>query len=190
MWKATHVRLLHYLASDLAPDDCMSLSNIDGFLTAIVLSPEHTPFDGWLPAIWGHEEPRFVSDEERRLVVGSIIGRHNEIAAYFDANAGSVGPNFFDRVDGQISTAGWAKGFFDAIALHREAWEPLINHPEARVLLALLLLLDGDSDLREADDDPDVWDKISEVAPHTILTCVSGIHSFWNEMRNRYPVVE
>jgi hypothetical protein len=32
--------LNRYLNSDLSPDDCMGLSDLDGFLTAIVIGPE------------------------------------------------------------------------------------------------------------------------------------------------------
>jgi hypothetical protein len=44
--------LADYLLSDHAPDDCMGLSDLDGFLTDIVVRPELTPPGEWLPVIW------------------------------------------------------------------------------------------------------------------------------------------
>ena len=34
-----------YLMSDHAPDDCMGLSDLDGFLTGVVVGPELIPFE-------------------------------------------------------------------------------------------------------------------------------------------------
>ena len=42
-----------YLMSDHAPDDSMGLSDLDGFLTGVVVGPELIPPSEWLPAIWG-----------------------------------------------------------------------------------------------------------------------------------------
>jgi yecA family protein len=48
--------LADYLDSDLSPDDCMGLSDLDGFLTAIFVGPELIMPSEWLPIIWGDEE--------------------------------------------------------------------------------------------------------------------------------------
>ena len=45
-----------YLCSDRAPDNCMGLSALDGFLTGIVVGPEPVPPSEWLPVIWDDEE--------------------------------------------------------------------------------------------------------------------------------------
>src|ERR1700692_2960239 len=97
MERASHLTLVRYLTADLAPDDCMTLSGIDGFLTAIVIGPEHIPCAEWLSVIWAHEEPEFVSEQERHEVYESIIGRRDEIAAYFNGHAGKIEPSLFNR---------------------------------------------------------------------------------------------
>ena len=43
--------------SDHAPDDRMGLSDLDGFLTGIVVGPELILPSEWLPVIWGGQEP-------------------------------------------------------------------------------------------------------------------------------------
>jgi yecA family protein len=68
-----------YLMSDHAPDDSMGLSDLDGFLTGIVVGPELIPPSEWLPVIWGGEEPVFQTEDEMRTVLGTIMGRYNEI---------------------------------------------------------------------------------------------------------------
>ena len=51
-----------YLDSDQSPDDCIGLSDLDGFLTAIVVGPELVISGEWLPMIWGDEEPELESE--------------------------------------------------------------------------------------------------------------------------------
>ena len=48
-----------YLMSDHAPDNGMGLSDLDGFLTGIVVGPELILPSEWLPVIWGGDEPEF-----------------------------------------------------------------------------------------------------------------------------------
>ena len=59
-----------YLMSDLAPDESMGLSDLDGFLTGIVVGPELISPSEWLPVIWGGEEPEFQTDAEKRGILG------------------------------------------------------------------------------------------------------------------------
>ncbi len=66
-----------YLMSDHAPDDSMGLSDLDGFLTGVVIGPELIPPSEWLPVIWGGEEPEFETGVEMRTVLGTIMGRFN-----------------------------------------------------------------------------------------------------------------
>src|SRR5215217_7066628 len=64
-----------FLMSDASPEDCMQLSELDGFLTGIAIGPELVMPSEWLPAIWGGEEPVFEDDEQARTVIGMIMGR-------------------------------------------------------------------------------------------------------------------
>ena len=52
-----------YLMSDHAPDDSMGLSDLDGFLTGVVVGPELILPSEWLPVIWGGAEPEFETAE-------------------------------------------------------------------------------------------------------------------------------
>jgi uncharacterized protein len=71
--------LEQYLVSDLSPDDCMGLFDLDGFLTGIVVGPELILPSEWLPMIWRNEEPAFESAGEAESIISLIMGRYNEI---------------------------------------------------------------------------------------------------------------
>jgi hypothetical protein len=41
-----------------------------------------------------------------------------------------------------VAASDWAAGFLDAVALRAKAWEPLINHRQAKIMLAPVFVLD------------------------------------------------
>ncbi len=57
-------KLDDFLMSERAPDDCMQLSDLDGFLTAIAIGPELIMPSEWLPMIWGEGEPVFENTDD------------------------------------------------------------------------------------------------------------------------------
>jgi len=50
-----------YLDSDLSPDDCMGLSDLDGFLIGTVVGQELIMPTEWRPMVWGDKDPEFES---------------------------------------------------------------------------------------------------------------------------------
>src|SRR5690349_575326 len=120
-----------YLDSDLAPDDCMGLSDLDGFLTGIVIGPSLILPSEWLPVIWGNDEPEFASETQGRTVINLIMSRYNEIAAGFNTDPETFEPIFFRWPTGEVIVTDWAAGFVDAIEVRRMDWEPLFSHRRA-----------------------------------------------------------
>jgi yecA family protein len=55
----------HFLMSDAAPDNGMALSDLDGFLTGILVGPDLIMPSEWLPHVWGGEEPVFEGTNRR-----------------------------------------------------------------------------------------------------------------------------
>ena len=52
--------------SDRAPYGSMGLSDLDGFLTGIVVGPELIMPSEWLPVILGGDEPEFANGSRRQ----------------------------------------------------------------------------------------------------------------------------
>jgi uncharacterized protein len=127
--------------SDHAPNDSMGLSDLDGFLTGIVVGPELILPSEWLPVIWGGEEPVFQTEDEMRTVLGTIMGRYNEIVACLNTDPDDLDPIFLEGPEGEVIASDWADGFIDAVALRPMAWKPLMEHDRAGILMAPLFLL-------------------------------------------------
>ena len=166
-----------YLMSDHAPDDSMGLSDLDGFLTGIIVGPELILPSEWLPIIWGGAEPEFASDDEMRAVLGVIMARYNEIVACLKCNPDEFDPVFWEGPEGGLIASDWAAGFLDAVALRSQAWEPLLQDTQARLLMAPLFVLSGDIEIRDdAVDENELLATAAEMIPDSIL----GIQNFWH----------
>jgi uncharacterized protein len=178
-----------FLMSDRSPEDSMGLSGLDGFLAGIAVGPELFLPSEWLPAVWGGAEPAFGSAEEARSILGAIMGRYNEVTRLLDAAPDEFDPVFWEGPDGQAIVTDWAAGFLDAAMLRAKAWEPLVRHAAAGVLMVPLLVLGA--------DDPEHLpfgvrppprgevEALHAAGAEIIPDCVVGIHGFWRERRTR-----
>jgi uncharacterized protein len=174
-----------YLMSDRSPDDCMMLSDLDGFLTGVVISPELIPPSEWLPVIWGGEEPEFESMNQMQTIIGTIMAHYDEIATCFLTDPDEFVPIFLENPQGDQIVTDWAAGFLDAIELRRKAWEPLFHHRPASILLDPLLIL---GDIEAFANERVVSEREKQFyssVPNVIPTCIKGIHDFWQDRRER-----
>jgi uncharacterized protein len=175
-----------FLMSDASPEDCMQLSDLDGFLTGIAIGPELVMPSEWLPAIWGGDEPVFESMEQAQTVIGTIMGRYNEILRELDTDPEGYEPVFWEGPDGEVIAADWAEGFVDAIRLRPEAWRPLLEDRVALILLMPILALCGDAEGGSPLElDPEEDADLLAQAPDLIPACVVGMHGFWKERRGQ-----
>ena len=175
-----------FLISDASPEDCMQLSDLDGFLTGIAVGPELVLPSEWLPMVWGGEEPVFDDAGQARTVIGTIMSRYNEVLRVLDTDPEAYAPIFWEGPDGELIAADWAEGFADAIRLRPEAWRPLLEDREALIMLMPILALCGDAEggsPLELDPEADA-DLLAE-APDLIPACVVGIDAFWKDRRGR-----
>jgi len=178
-----------FLLSDRAPKDSMGLSDLDGFLAGIAVGPELVLPSEWLPRVWGGEEPAFESVDEARSILGTIMGRYNEIIRALDTAPDGFDPVFWEAPDGQAIVTDWAAGFLDAVNLRPKAWEPLIRHTDAGVLMLPLIVLGADDPAHPPFGvrplSKDAIEKLHAGGAGIIPDCVVGIHGFWRERRAR-----
>ena len=172
-----------YLISDHAPDNGLGLSDLDGFLTGIVVGPELILPSEWLPVIWGGDEPEFQTETEMRMVLGTIMGRYNEIVACLEFEPENFEPIFIVGPEDEVIASDWAAGFLDAVALRSKAWEPLITHDQAGIMMLPILLLNGDAELDAGPDGALDEEAFLAEVPAVIPACVAGIHDFWKKKR-------
>jgi uncharacterized protein len=168
-----------FLMSDRAPSDGMVLSDLDGFLTGIAVGPELVLPSEWLPLIWGGEAPEFTDEAEAKAILGTIMGRYNEILRQVADDA--LEPVFWADRNGTLIAADWADGFLQAIMLRMDAWGRLFKSKrDGHLLFPILALLCGD---KNGDSllglEPDDEDAVMEEAAELIPDCVIAIAAYW-----------
>lgn len=180
-----------FLNSDRAPDDCMGLSDLDGFLTGVAIGPELLMPSDWLPVIWGDGEPAFETVEEAQAILALIMARYNEILSTLASDPDSFEPIFWSgEEDEDPIVTDWAAGFLEAVKLRPESWEKLTQDPEAGGLFAAILMLGSDLDelaVEGGELTPEEAEQLLEDGPELIPDAVIGIYEFWVEQREKAP---
>ncbi len=124
-----------FLMSDNSPDDCLQISDLDGFLTGVVIGPELIMPSEWMPVVW-QGEPNFETTEQAERIMGAIMDRYNEIIRQLDDEPGAFEPIFFEGLDGRVLAADWAEGFMEAVELRADSWEAMFEDEDAKLLFS------------------------------------------------------
>mgnify|MGYP003974305555 CR=1 FL=1 len=174
-----------FLMSEESPEDCMQLSDLDGFLTGIVVGPELIMPSEWMPIIWKDGEPNYKDAEQAEHIIGIIMARYNEIIYLLDDEAGSFEPIVYQGPDGNVIAADWAEGFMDSFRLRADAWDPLLNDEDKSVLMGPIMALvydrDGDAFI---DGTPDELIKMRKESTEFLPHAIKEIHDFWKKLRS------
>jgi uncharacterized protein len=175
--------LSDYLLSDRSPPDCMDVSQLDGFLAGVLVGPDMINPSEFLPVVWGGMSPDFADAAEAEAIMGSILGRYNEIADAVATVPSFYAPVFWQDQAGNSITEDWAVGFMQAVALRSEAWEAVLFDDESAMLLISIGILAGMSHPELGLDDaklPEAFlDELMERAPDLLPDCVLGLRAFW-----------
>jgi uncharacterized protein len=171
-----------FLASGRAPPAVMSLSEIDGFLAGVAIGPAPITSDEWLPEIWGNQEPAFREPADMRTVLAAIMNRYREIPFCLRRDPPEFVPILERSLTAQMAASAWAKGFFHAVKLRRQAWTPLFKEAQARTLLTPLLIV---LPAVKPDSRHDCFPPPAIVAKAvgSIPLAIAGIDDYWQERR-------
>ena len=166
---------------DALPADCdaMQLSELDGFLTGIVVSPEAIPPSEWLPAIWGGDggEPAFTSKNDLEEFFRLVLNHYDSIAVGL-MDGGEGRQPIFDVDGDEVLWETWISGFETAMALRPDSWRAILDSDDDEAasafsfMAALAMIADGatSEELEGAK-----VDEISAEAPEFIPDCVQTL---------------
>ncbi len=174
-----------YLMSDESPENCMQLSDLDGFLTAIVVGPELIKPSEWLPVVWGGETPEFSEDAQATTIMGAVLGRYNEIAQSLARIPPEIDPIFWETDGGLVIAGDWAEGFLDAMELRSREWaEMLEDEVEGRPLIPILGLAGSENESPALAGGSEKLAKLRADATDLIPSCIFKIDAFWKARRS------
>ena len=164
-----------YLSSDESPDDCMMLSDLDGFLHGIACSPVPIPTEDWMPLALGgapEEVPRWVLEGIAVIYVNIIEGLTSEPP--------EVEPIFWQAPEGHLIAMDWCEGFMKAVSLRPKEWLRLTESGAAGQLITPMMVHLMDENGNSVMGIPQQeLDQTLDEAAQQIPEAVAAIHRFW-----------
>ncbi|MAC59469.1 MAG: YecA family protein [Novosphingobium sp.] len=108
-------------------EDWMLLTQLDGYLAGILVSPDLVPPGVWLKHIWAGDDgaglPHFEKMEEFQHIIDLIMRHYNDVLASL-AQPGCYEPLFdIDTRNDDILWELWIEGFVQAMGLAPDGWE-------------------------------------------------------------------
>lgn len=172
-----------FLMSDRAPENSMGISDLDGFLTGIVIGPELIMPSEWLPHVWGGKFPELRDDNEAQSVMEALMQWYNEIVRGFQQTPPEFEPIIWQTRDGIVIAADWAEGFRDAINLRPILWKPLLDDAKESRFLKSIRMLCGEhrDDASPSEHDIEMMEQAADKLPASVV----AIHEFWKRRRAR-----
>ncbi|HWR77283.1 MAG TPA: UPF0149 family protein [Thiobacillus sp.] len=155
----------------------LNVSELDGFLTALVSGPVVVPPSRWLPVVWGDFEPEWKSAKEFEAVFALLIRHMNGIAATLMDQPEEFEPLFLERVlEGKTYTIvdEWCEGYVQGVNLTADLWEA--GGLEMEILLMPMRAFTSETDWRAHKLSSDVE---IENLHKAIARNVREIHAYW-----------
>ena len=174
--------------------DCMLVSQLDGFLTGIVVSPDLIRPAQWIPLIWGGDDgegkPDFESEEDLQRFLSLVMTHYNVIIDSLATPGGYAPVLETDLRKGDTLWEMWIDGFAQAMALSPGGWVRIKTDDDAgcHAALAGIRTLDefasGERKLSEGEEDR--WDG---EAPDLIPIWVEMLHQWRIENDPHRPAI-
>ena len=159
----------------------LTVSELDGFLTAIVSGPNTIQPSKWLPVVRADVKPEWESPEEFEHIFGLMVRHMNDIVALLMEPESQFGPLYLEfENDGQyhVSVTEWCEGYLKGVLINATSWDEA-DDDIAELLGTIILFTDeGDIGLRRslmAEDRTMLEAKIASAAQE--------IHRYWLERR-------
>jgi uncharacterized protein len=184
--------LAEFLNSDSAPQGCMDLSELDGFLAGLIAGPDIVPTQEWLPEVWDNEEPNY-QDNQKDAVEQAIVDRYTAIEAGLDATPLNYTAILWQDEAGTIVAEDWAAGFMQAVTMRAKAWQPALADEDASMLLIPVASLAGmtlpESERGGQAMSDDALDGLLQDAEQVLPVCVLGLRRFWQDRSSEAEAV-
>lgn len=173
-----------------APDDALSISELHGFLSAIVVAPELVLPNEWLPLIWGSGndgETKFSSLPHAERILGLIMRMYNGINDQVRDSPDEYWPIYMASEEGhEPDIDDWCYGFMIGVSLRHEAWQPMLENEEIGDLLMPIIAcaMEYAGDMPEGESVPaEVRTELAKAIPSLIPV----IHACWHHVEELEP---
>ncbi len=186
MTEAQLDELAQLLDSDLTPEDCMDISMLQGYLTAVLVGPEIADPEQWLASIWGEDAAaaHFAAKVEAARLVELVVMLYNDIDQQLQTAPEEYEPVLYLDEESELQIARpWCMGFMYGAALNEAAWQPLLDDEEyGSALLPIVMCADeeGRAEMEAAGEDPNQFeDEVADELPEIVTV----LQEYWAKLR-------
>lgn len=174
-----------YLISEDSPSESMLLSDLDGFLTGILCSPDLIPPSEWLPVVWRSKEPKVNRPAQHIWASQVILEHYKEIAFGLNGNPSHVEPIFWHTKAGHVVAMDWCEGFIEAYNMKPESWRKLLVTRQGQEWMAPVFahLFDGDGVSLSGASGREL-DRVLDEAAERIPEVIPLVFAYWKALRS------
>lgn len=124
-------------------DEQMLLSDLDGYLAGLLVSPHPVAQEDWLKPIWGGGDAAFPDDPGRSARLVELVLAHKADIAVALLQGGLAYQPIFEVFEpsGEVMWPLWAEGFGRAMGLNGKDWECLLETGDEELGAAALGLV-------------------------------------------------
>ena len=173
---------LAFLASPAAPQHMMSLLELDGYLTGVIVAPSMIRPGLWMAGLWADDEPIFDDAAQAQSVLGAVGTLFNTLAARIDQSLHRLEAErvcdyrpAFQKTEGKPAhdaVKTWVGGFWRAMALTPADWYALAADERTQVIITPFVgFIDADKDdgFEPAEDIDNRLDNAAAEIPRAVL---------------------
>ena len=163
---------------DAIPADCggMTIGELDGYVTAIVVCPDTVPAEEWLPAIWGSEGGWGETD----AIAAAAMDHYRRVALELAGDPEAYAPVMeMDDPDGALLWRPWINGFERAMRLRPDTWEEIAlgDDEDAAASVDLIRAMSG-WDRGTSELTSEAEDELDRTMPELIPTLVLRLNAW------------
>ena len=173
------------LLSAATDESVMDMESLDGYLTALLLTPTLPDADVWVPGLWNSDDPDsspFASGKQTKRVVQLALRHLASIDRQLKEGPDTLEPLFgiaeveaedSDEVQEIVDAELWCIGFLQGTAMTPEHWNRIFDDAELADALTPIVLLGSDPETltpqqQELVGSPEGRDTLSRQVPDAI----------------------
>ena len=156
--------------------DCVfSVSELDGYLTAVLTGLNPISPSEWLPALWRGKLPKFESEDELQQLTDLLMRHMNSLGDSLFENPDNFAPIYeVGDSEDEVLVDEWCYGYMRGVELRDRDWQALRDQ-QPELLLPFMLL----SGVYSLDDEEEVAEDELEQMRDSLPELVFAIRDFW-----------
>ncbi len=179
--------LQEFLLSDDLPEGTMTIDTLEGFFTALIISPVTTHPKAWFPLVWdmsgGGEAAKFESLEQAKRITELLTKMMTSIVVMLTNSPDDYVPLSdtiryeSDEIRDSYNKL-WATGFMIGVSHNQAEWEPIFSDETASALLSAISALSV-----RPDDSVQLPTKKFRAFWEIVPDCVRALNEYWCPVR-------